>query len=76
VINVSSGQKVLLYILLFIFPVIGIFLGIIWMNDQDAEKKQIGKNYLVFAIVAIVLSSICWIAALVLSIGPAVMGGY
>ncbi|OLS35279.1 hypothetical protein [Bacillus sp. MRMR6] len=72
----SGGQKVLLYILSFFIPVVGIILGIVWMNDQDLEKKQIGKNCLVIGIISIVLSCICWFALSALSIAPAFMVGY
>ncbi|MFZ7943950.1 MULTISPECIES: hypothetical protein [Bacillaceae] len=72
----SGGLKALLYILSFLIPVVGIILGIIWMNDQDLEKKAIGKTCLIVGIVAIVLSCICWFAASALSIAPAFMTGY
>jgi hypothetical protein len=73
---VSGGLKALLYILSFFIPVVGIILGIIWMNDQDFEKKGIGKNCLIIGIVSIVLSCICWFALSALSISPAFMSGY
>nr|WP_263324933.1 hypothetical protein [Neobacillus sp. Marseille-Q6967] len=69
----SSGQRVLLYILSFIIPVVGIILGIVWMNDSDPGKKLIGKNCLIVGIVSIVLSCICWFALSALSIAPAFM---
>ncbi|MDR6999514.1 hypothetical protein [Neobacillus niacini] len=72
----TGGIRVLLYILSFFIPVVGIILGIIWMNDQDPEKKQVGKTCLIVGIVSIVLSCICWFAASTLSIGPAFMSGY
>jgi uncharacterized membrane protein HdeD (DUF308 family) len=72
----SGGQKVLLYILSLFIPVVGIILGIVWMNDQDLEKKQIGKNCLVIGIISIILSCICWFALSALSIAPAFMVGY
>ncbi|MDF2855919.1 MAG: hypothetical protein K0Q87_1770 [Neobacillus sp.] len=72
----SSGQKVLFYILSFFIPVVGIILGIIWMNEQDFEKKQVGKTCLIIAIIAIVLGCVCWFALSALSILPAFMVGY
>ncbi|CAH2714459.1 hypothetical protein BACCIP111895_01622 [Neobacillus rhizosphaerae] len=72
----SGGLKALLYIVSFFIPVVGIILGIIWMNDQDLEKKAIGKTCLIVGIVSIVLSCICWFAASVFSIGPAFLSGY
>lgn len=72
----SGGQKALFYILSFLIPVVGIILGIIWMNEQDMEKKQVGKTCLIVAIIAIVLGCICWFALSALSILPAFMVGY
>lgn len=72
----SGGLKALLYILSFFIPVVGIILGIIWMNDQDMEKKAIGKTCLTVGIVSIVLSCICWFALSALSLAPAFMTGY
>lgn len=71
--DLSGGQRALLYILSFFIPVVGIILGIVWMNDQDIDKKAIGKTCLIIGIVAIVLSCICWFAASALSIIPAFM---
>jgi hypothetical protein len=72
-ISLSKGQRALLYILSFIIPVVGIILGIVWMNDHDLDKKAIGKTCLIVGIVSIVLSCICWFAASALSIVPAFM---
>lgn len=72
----SSGQKVLFYILSFIIPIVGIVLGIIWLNDQDPDKKQVGKYCLILGIVAVVLGCICsFVAPLVFSL-PAFFTGY
>ncbi|WP_077213460.1 hypothetical protein [Bacillus dakarensis] len=70
----SGGVKVLLYLLSFFVPVAGIILGIVWMNDADMEKKQIGKTCLIVGIVAIVLSCVCWFAASAFSVMPAFYG--
>lgn len=74
--EVSGGLKALLYILSFFIPVVGLIVGIIWMNGEDLEKKAIGKTCLIISIVAIVLSCICWFALSALSIAPAFMTGY
>jgi hypothetical protein len=71
--DMSGGQRALLYILSFFIPAVGIILGIVWMNDQDIDKKAVGKTCLIIGIVAIVLSCICWFAASALSIIPAFM---
>ncbi|WHY91152.1 hypothetical protein QNK12_26515 [Neobacillus cucumis] len=72
----TGGIRALLYILSFFIPVVGIILGIIWLNDQDPDKKKVGKTCLIVGVVSIVLSCICWFAASALSIGPAFMSGY
>lgn len=69
----SGGQKALLYILSIFVPIAGIIVGIIWMNDPDVEKKTVGKQCLIIAIVMVVLSCICWFALSALSIAPAFM---
>ena len=69
--KLSSGQKVLFYILSFFVQIVGIILGIIWMNDQDLEKKTVGKNCLIISIVSIVLSCVCWFALSAFSMLPA-----
>ncbi|MBU8878502.1 hypothetical protein BGM26_05800 [Bacillus sp. FJAT-29790] len=66
----SDGQKVLFYLLSFFIPVVGIVLGIIWMNDQDLDKKSVGKNCLITAIIATVLSCVCWFALSAFSMLP------
>ncbi len=71
----SGGQKALYYILSVLIPIVGIILGIIWMNDQDPEKKVVGKNCLIIAIGVTVLSCICWFALSALSFAP-IMSGY
>lgn len=70
----SGGLRVLLYLLSFFIPIVGIILGIIWLNDADLEKKKVGKTCLIISIVAIVLSCVCWFAASALSIMPAFYG--
>ncbi|MCM3567473.1 hypothetical protein [Neobacillus mesonae] len=70
----SGGIKFLLYLVSFFIPIVGIILGIIWMNDQEIEKKAVGKNCLIVSIVSIVLSCICWFALSALSIAPAFSG--
>ncbi|WP_066314401.1 hypothetical protein [Bacillus sp. FJAT-29814] len=72
----SGGLKALLYILSFFIPVVGLIVGIIWMNGEDLEKKAIGKTCLIIGIVSIVLSCICWFAATAFSLVPAFMTGY
>lgn len=72
----SGGPKALLYILSFFIPVVGLIVGIIWMNGEDFEKKAIGKTCLIIGIVSIVLSCICWFALSAFSVAPVFMTGY
>lgn len=56
----SSGQKALYYILSFCIPVVGIILGIIWLNEkEDKAKNGVGKVCLILGIVAVVIQCIC-----------------
>jgi len=66
----SSGQRVLFYLLSFFIPLVGIILGIVWMNDQDLEKKAVGKTCLIVAIIPIVLYCICWFVVTAFSFVP------
>ncbi|WP_286229601.1 hypothetical protein [Neobacillus mesonae] len=70
----SGGLKFLLYLVSFLIPIVGIILGIIWMNDQELDKKAVGKNCLIVAIVSIVLSCVCWFALSAMSVLPAFSG--
>lgn len=72
----TGGMRALFYILSFVMPVVGIILGIIWMNEADFEKKQVGKTCLIIAIVAMVLFCVCWFAASALSLMPSFMYYY
>jgi uncharacterized membrane protein HdeD (DUF308 family) len=59
----SGGMRVLLYILSFFIPVAGIIVGIIWLNDSDEEKKEIGKVCLIIGIASMLIGCLCWFAA-------------
>jgi hypothetical protein len=73
---VSGGEKALFYILSILIPIVGIILGIVWMNDQDPEKKAVGKTCLIIGISVTVLSCVCWFALSALSLAPTFMTGY
>jgi len=59
--NKPLEPKVLWYILSFIIPLLGIILGIIYMQKPEPEVKAFGKNCLIAAIVATVLCILCWV---------------
>jgi len=47
------------WILAFLFPIVGIIWGIIWLVDKDEEKKEAGKIALVIAIISWALGVAC-----------------
>ena len=57
-----EGAKVGLGILSFLIPLVGIILGISYMNDPEPAKKAAGKTYLYLGIGGIILG--CIFAAL------------
>jgi hypothetical protein len=68
--NKPLEPKVLWYILSFIIFVLGIILGIIYMQKPEPEVKAFGKNCLIAGIVGAVVCLLCWvISALVGGIG-------
>lgn len=54
--TMSTGIKVLLYLVSFLIPVAGIIIGIIFMTRPDPEEKQVGKICLILGILSILLS--------------------
>jgi hypothetical protein len=64
----SGGQRTLFYLLSFFIPVV----EIVWMNDVD--KKTIGQNCLLIAVISIVFSCVCWFALSALSLIPTYSG--
>jgi uncharacterized membrane protein YvbJ len=58
----SQGVNIGLGILSFLIPLVGIILGISYMNDSDPSKKAAGRTYLYLGIGGIVLG--CLFAAL------------
>jgi len=52
----GGGMTILLYLLSFFIPIIGIILGLIWMGaGADAERRRVGKMCLILGILSIVL---------------------
>jgi uncharacterized membrane protein YvbJ len=65
--GISEGAKIGLGILSFIIPLVGIILGISYMNDSNPSKKAAGRTFLYLGIGGIVLG--CLFASLVGSMG-------
>ncbi len=53
--SLSGGVRVLLYLVSFLVPVVGIILGIVFMVRADPEYKRVGKICLILGVVAIVV---------------------
>ena len=57
--GVSQGMKVGVIIGSIVIPLLGIILGLIFMNDPSPAKKAVGKTWLFVGIGAIVFWCIC-----------------
>jgi len=55
----SSGMRWLLYIVSFLFGIVGLIIGIVLMTRDDEESKQVGKNCLIAMVISIVLYCVC-----------------
>jgi len=50
---ISTGMKILFYILSLIVPLVGFIIGIIYYSKQDPESRHVGKICIVLAVVGI-----------------------
>jgi hypothetical protein len=62
--QMSDGMKILLYIVSFLFSIVGIIIGVYYMTKNEPEYKEVGKICLVLGLVGIVVSILCNIAFL------------
>lgn len=60
--QISEGMKILLYILSFLFFIVGIIVGVIYYTKPDAESKNFGKMCIVLAVLGLVVGALCWLA--------------
>jgi uncharacterized membrane protein YozB (DUF420 family) len=67
----GTGIRWILYIVSFLFSLLGIIIGIVLMTRGDAESKTVGKNCIIAAIIAIVLVCVCYLISMVMGIGAA-----
>jgi len=52
----GSGMTILLYLLSFFIPIIGIIIGLIWMGaGADSERRRVGKMCLILGVLSIIL---------------------
>ena len=49
----GSESPIILYILSFLFPLVGFILGIVFLCKDDPNKKTFGKNFIFLAILGI-----------------------
>lgn len=68
-----GALKYVLYIISFLMPIIGIIIGIIFMISSEPEKKKVGKNCLILAIVSIVLVIVIYCIVIGMILGAAMM---
>ncbi len=67
---VSSGMKLLLYILSFLIPIAGFIIGAIYYTKP--ETKEVGKMCIILGVLSIVLAVVCYfvLVALLWSTNP------
>lgn len=51
--QVSSGMKILFYILSLIVPIVGFIIGVVYYSKGDPESKHVGKICIILAVVGI-----------------------
>ena len=56
---VSDGMRIGIAILSFFVPLVGIIMGIMFMTDDNPEKKAAGKLWLYVALGAMALNLVC-----------------
>ncbi len=61
---VSSGMKILLYLLSFLIPIVGFIIGAIYYTKP--ETKEVGKMCIILGILSIVLVAVCYFVAVAL----------
>ncbi|MCP4479036.1 MAG: hypothetical protein GY818_13205 [Planctomycetaceae bacterium] len=72
---VSEGMKIGIAILSFVIPLVGLIMGLIFMNDSDPSKKAAGKLWLICAACSFGLSLLCSCAYIMLVVMAAGAGG-
>jgi hypothetical protein len=71
--GVSTGMKIVLYILSFFIFILGIIIGVIFYSKGDPESKHVGKMCIILAILGVVVGIVCW-AVIVAIAGLTFMG--
>ncbi len=60
--RMSDGMKILLYILSFLIPLIGIIVGVIYYVKPEPEYKEVGRNCIIIAVIMWVIGALCAVA--------------
>lgn len=60
---VSQGLKIGVIIGSLFIPLLGIVMGILYLNDPNPEKKAVGKLWLIVGVAAVVLGCVCLMLA-------------
>ncbi len=69
----STGIRWILYIVSFLFTLIGIVIGIVLMTRGDEESKAVGKNCIIAAIIGLVLGCVCYLLAMMMGVGASAL---
>ncbi len=64
---VSQGLKIGIIVGSVFIPILGIIMGIIFMNDPNPEKKKAGKLWLMVGIGVIVAGCVCWLIMMMMA---------
>lgn len=57
--EVSTGMKVLVYLLSFFIPIVGFIIGIIFYTRPEPEQKEVGKMCIILALLSILFAVLC-----------------
>ncbi|HEX9909032.1 MAG TPA: hypothetical protein VGB78_11320 [Thermoplasmata archaeon] len=63
--HVSTLVKIIVYLVSFFIPIIGIILGVVFYVNANPEYKQVGKMCLILAMVAVLIAIVCFAAGVV-----------
>ncbi|HEX9908592.1 MAG TPA: hypothetical protein VGB78_09060 [Thermoplasmata archaeon] len=54
---ISSGMKILFYVLSLLFPIVGIIIGVVLILSKNSpENKHIGKMCIILALIPVLLT--------------------
>ena len=56
----GDGMKTLLYIVSFLFPIVGVIIGVIYNSKPEPWHKEFGKTCLQVAVISIVIGCLCY----------------